>query len=198
MFKAIDISHWNNVQSFTSNAYDAVIIKATQGKKYVDKKMLDHAERALKAGKMIGFYHFYDLSASPEEQAQHFIDTVSHYLYKAILVLDWESDAVKLGVDYAKRFLDYVQKQTGVLPLIYMSQSVVKSHDWSKVKNNYGLWVARYNITLGDVKPWSTWALWQYTSTGVIDGIAGKVDISKVNMSESAWHRYAKGKGKVY
>lgn len=41
------------------------------------------------------------------------------------------------------------------------------------------LWIARYNKTLGDVSPWKP-HLWQYTSTGRIDGINGNVDISEV------------------
>lgn len=40
------------------------------------------------------------------------------------------------------------------------------------------LWIARYNSTIGDVKPWKP-ILWQYTSKGHVDGINGNVDISK-------------------
>lgn len=40
------------------------------------------------------------------------------------------------------------------------------------------LWIARYNTTLGDVKPWQP-DIWQYTSKGQIDGIPSNVDISR-------------------
>ena len=41
------------------------------------------------------------------------------------------------------------------------------------------LWIARYNKELGNVSPWRP-EIWQYTSSGQIDGIVGNVDISKV------------------
>lgn len=40
------------------------------------------------------------------------------------------------------------------------------------------LWIARYNKELGNVSPWRP-EIWQYTSSGQIDGIIGNVDISK-------------------
>ena len=40
------------------------------------------------------------------------------------------------------------------------------------------VWLARYNSTMGDVSPFNV-VLWQYTSTGHVDGIATNVDISK-------------------
>lgn len=40
------------------------------------------------------------------------------------------------------------------------------------------LWLARYNKTMGDVTPFKP-IMWQYTSTGTVDGITGNVDISK-------------------
>lgn len=40
------------------------------------------------------------------------------------------------------------------------------------------VWLARYNKTMGDVSPFNV-VLWQYTSTGHVDGISTNVDISK-------------------
>lgn len=45
---------------------------------------------------------------------------------------------------------------------------------WARVP----LWLARYNSTMGDVSPFNV-VLWQYTSTGHVDGISTAVDISK-------------------
>lgn len=46
------------------------------------------------------------------------------------------------------------------------------------VWNKLPLWIARYNKSLGNVDPWTP-ELWQYSSTGHVDGIEGNVDISK-------------------
>jgi GH25 family lysozyme M1 (1,4-beta-N-acetylmuramidase) len=40
------------------------------------------------------------------------------------------------------------------------------------------IWLARYNSTMGDIFD-ANIVLWQYTSTGKIDGIKGNVDLSK-------------------
>ena len=62
----------------------------------------------------------------------------------AIPALDWEAEN-QWDVAWAKRWLDEVTKLTGVRPVIYMSESVVNSYDWSSVVDaNYGLWVAKY------------------------------------------------------
>lgn len=49
------------------------------------------------------------------------------------------------------------------------------SHEWAYLPT----WIARYNSTLGDVTPFKP-ELWQYTSSGHIDGIKGNVDINEV------------------
>lgn len=40
------------------------------------------------------------------------------------------------------------------------------------------IWLARYNSTMGDIFDANV-VLWQYTSTGKIDGISGNVDLSR-------------------
>ena len=60
---------------------------------------------------------------------------------------------------------------------IYASYDYVKNvlPEWSAI---YPLWLARYNTITGDVSPFSI-EIWQYTSTGKVDGINGNVDVSK-------------------
>ncbi len=171
----VDISGWNDNVNF-SKLGDFVIIKATEwsSKGYTyytsggnagQTEALSYkrqAEEALKAGKLIGFYHFvssYSYSKQTyEQQAQAFINAVTPYLGQAILVLDWENgerytssgsstvySRVESDVAGAKRWLDYVYQQTGVKPVIYMNYNCANRYDWSSVaKVGYELWGARY------------------------------------------------------
>lgn len=173
--KGVDISGWNDNIDF-SKLGDFVIIKATEwsSKGYTyytsggnagQTEALSYkkqAEEALKAGKLIGFYHFvssYSYSKQTyEQQAQAFINAVTPYLGQAILVLDWENgehytssgsstvySRVESDVAGAKRWLDYVYQQTGVKPVIYMNYGCANGYDWSSVANaGYELWGARY------------------------------------------------------
>ena len=205
--KGIDISHWQQGINLTSVTCDFVIIKATQGTKYVDPCFQKFCAQAMSLGKKIGLYHYYG-SGEPEAQAEHFLQTVRSYIGKAVLVLDWEVDQnpdFKKGPALPKRFLDYVLAKTGVHPLIYMSNSVCREYNWTEVvKGNYGLWMAQYankKPTGYQDKPWTDskglgafkgYAMHQYSSKGQLPGYGGDLDLDIAYMTPAAWDRYAK------
>lgn len=200
----IDISKWQKGIDLSKVKYDFVIMKATEGKSYVDPCCDDFFQKALKLGKKIGVYHFANNSDNTaKEEADWFIKNTKGYIGKAIPVLDWE-DNVKSDVDWALEWLERVEKAYGCKPLIYMSESVVNSCNWSKVvKGNYGLWVAKYRDNKKDynydmsnagnkpkVKYWDFYALWQWTSSGRLDGYNGNLDCDVFYGDEKAWDKY--------
>lgn len=201
----IDISNWQNGLDLSKIACDFVIVKATEGIKYVDKTCDPFFQKALALGKKLGFYHF----ARPElnsalVEAHYFYDNTKNYFGKAIPILDWESSG-KANVAWAKEWLDKVYELSGVKPMIYMSESVVNSYDWSSVvKADYGLWVAKYRDNNPDynydmsnagskpsVKWWSFYAMWQWTSTGRLNGYNGNLDCDVFYGDAAVWDAYA-------
>ena len=202
----IDISHYQKGMDLSKVKCDFVIVKATEGANYVDPTFTSFIDKAIKLEKKVGYYHF----ARPEKnsaitEAMHFYRNTKAYITKAIPVLDWESSG-KANVAWAKKWLDEVYRLTGVKPLIYMSASVANSYDWSSVaKADYGLWVAKYrdynidrnyDMTNAGEKPtskyWSTIAMWQWTSSGRIDGYSGNLDCDIFYGSKEAWDKYAR------
>ena len=162
-------------------------------------------QKAKSLGKKLGVYHFArpDLGNTAEAEADWFIKETLGYHKEAILVLDWESGDLT-NVSWAKAWLDRVYSKTGVKPIIYMSASVMSSADWSSVVNaDYGLWVANYGTNDGTaqdnvfnkypLKYWSFYALWQYTSTGKLNGYNGNLDLNYFSGDSSAWDKYAGG-----
>lgn len=176
----VDISGWNVGVDF-SKLGDFVIIKATQwnpakgnyttwtsggnGNGNGSLSYTQQADAALKAGKLIGFYHFFvspnyggstGKKASAVDQAKGFLNAVSirdsngnyKYLGQALLVLDWEDtgySSIESHVGWAKEWLDYVYLQTGIKPVIYMNYNCANQYNWSSVANaGYELWGARY------------------------------------------------------
>ncbi|HHL0973944.1 TPA: GH25 family lysozyme [Bacillus cereus] len=120
----IDISNWQADLDVTKVQADFAIIKATEGTGYINPSMSRHIQQAKNAGKLIGLYHFMN-TTNAVAQADFFIKNVQAYLKEAILVLDFEADAIDAhGVAGAKAFLDRVKEKTGVAALIYMSASV--------------------------------------------------------------------------
>ena len=201
----IDISNWQNGLDLSKVACDFVIMKATEGVGFVDKTCDPFYQQAKKLGKKLGFYHF----ARPESndaiaEAEFFYKNTSNYFHEAIPVLDWES-AGKANVTWAKTWLDKIYELSGVKPMIYMSESVVNAYDWSEVvKGNYGLWVAKYRDNTPDynydmsnagtkpaVKWWPFYAMWQWTSTGRLNGYSGNLDCDIFYGDAAVWDKYA-------
>jgi lysozyme len=190
--EGIDISHYQTGLSIAKAKPAFAIMKATEGTTYVDPTCDGFVSQCKNAGVLYGVYHF--AHSGSDAEADWFVKNTKGYHGKGVLVLDWEADAVGKGVSAAKNFLDRVYDKTGVRPLIYMSQSVTQSYDWSSVAKNYGLWVARYGTdSYGDTGAWGSPAMWQYTSSGSVSGYSGAVDKNHFYGDKNAWAAFASG-----
>lgn len=207
MLKGIDISKYQSNIDLSKIDTDFVICKATEGVGYTDKYCDKLYQQAKKLGKKLGVYHFArpDLGNSAVEEADYFIKETKGYHKEAILILDWEPQGNSIAnTGWAKGWLDRVYEKTGVKPLIYMSASVVRAYDWSKVvAGDYGLWIANYGSNNGTAQKgvfnnyplryWSFYALWQYTSVGRLSGYNGNLDLNYFSGDKAAWDKYAGG-----
>lgn len=160
-----DISHHNT--NVDVNAGDFTVIKATEGQTYVDPQ-LDNYVKQLKEDQLVGFYHFIRADIKNNDawiEADNFVKTVigTHYMYKSLLVVDYEAKSVG-HEDYLLRFLEGVKIMTGLKPVVYCSCSVAKK--LKKVKaQGYEFWIAHYNSAhLKDVEAKSN-LMWQFTSS---------------------------------
>lgn len=191
--KGFDISHHNGnnaIEMCMSRESDLqfVIIKATEGKTWVDPMLRRNAADAGIYGLGIGFYHYArpENGNSPEDEAKHFVRTIAKYIGNAVLVLDYEGQAHVYGQDWALKFLDTVYDMTGVRPLIYLSGSYLKGYG-KIARSNYGLWVASYTYKPGkyvSTSEWDIYAMWQYENT--------PFDLDEFNGSIKQFEAYAK------
>ena len=202
----IDISNWQRGIDLSKVPCDFVIAKATEGIGYVDKSCDGFIQQAIKLGKPFGFYHFARPTANNDaiREADYFYNNCKGYFGKGIPILDWEAEN-KHNVAYAKKWLDRVYQLSGVKPVIYMSESVVNSYDWSSVANaDYGLWVAKYRDNNPDynynmanagsrprVKWWKFYCMWQWTSSGRLNGYNGNLDCNVFYGDGATWDKYA-------
>ena len=213
MMNGIDIASWQTGIDLSKVPCDFVIAKATGGYGYKNPDFKRQIEQALALGKCAGAYHFaWDkgyTGATPEQEAQWFLDIVQPYLGKIVLALDWEAEAKKLGPAWAKRWLDYVYEKTGIRAMIYMSKGTANSKVWAEVAKNHPLWVAQYAIStdknykkgytpvrgyLADppgnkkVGPWGeNITIRQYTSMGYLEGWTSRLDLNLAYMDRSDW-----------
>ena len=203
VLKGIDVSSWQAGLNVANINADFVIAKATEGIGYVDKNCDVFIQQAKQKNKLRGVYHFARNSYnSAKSEADFFLNNTKGYIGECLLVLDWEDAAY--DVAWAKSWLDIVYKSTGIKPLIYMNESTVNSHDWSSVaKAGYGLWVAKYRDMVADfnhnmnlageaprVNHWNGYVMWQWTSSGRLDGYGGDLDCNVFYGDRQMWNKY--------
>ena len=203
----IDISNWQAGIDVSKVPSDFVICKATQGTSYVSPDCDRAYQQAKKAGKCLGVYH-YAGGKDAVAEADFFLANVKDYIGEAILVLDWESNqnsAFSQGATWCKKWLDRVYEKTKVRALIYMSKSVCRSYNWSSIAKNHGLWVAQYanykrtgyqSDPWTDNKGYGAWsgpAIFQYSSSGDLNGYNGNLDLNIAYMDRDGWDAYAGG-----
>lgn len=200
----IDISNHQAGIDLTKVSADFVICKATEGVGFVDPYCNKFIQTAKRLGRKTGVYHYASGKSTGKAEADFFYKNIQGYVKQSILVLDWEGKAIEKGPQYAKEFLDRLYELTGVRPLIYMSNSVVNSYDWTKVvQADYGLWNAGYfagDKTMdytpdaplyGGLGTWKTCALYQYTSSGRLEGWGGNLDLNVFYGTRDTWDKYA-------
>ena len=159
-----------------------VFIKATEGLGNMDGYFRRNWEKAAETGLPRGAYHFFIAPKSGAEQAENFIRRVDLQPGDLPPVLDVEQtygvSAEKLQKE-VKAFLERVETHYGVKPIIYTNVDFYERYLKADF-NNYPLWVAHY---LKKDRPRITrnWAFWQYSETGNVNGIRGKVDFNVFN-----------------
>ncbi|GED35029.1 GH25 family lysozyme [Brevibacillus centrosporus] len=188
--KGIDVSHHQGAIDWKKVAADGVkfaFIKATQGTSFVSPTLVKNAKAAAANGIKVGYYHFAEPDQSPTAQVDHFLKTIQGLPIDLPLILDIEGDndwTPATANAFSASFMAYLQQKTGKVPMLYTGAYFAKSKLTNKELGKYHLWVAHYGTDDPMDNPtWSRWAVFQYTSSGKVAGIAGNVDMNVMEMS---------------
>ena len=188
---------------------DFIIVKMTQGTWYVNPYADQQYTGAKEAGKLLGGYHYAE-GGSAVKEAQFYVGKLGARAKECIPGLDWEgmqnpTFGTGKDVEWCLEFMDEVYRLTGVKPVLYMSKSVCRKYDWSKVAKKYKLWCAQYgsnkatnyqNDPWTDNKGFGAWdgdTIRQYSSKGDIKGYSGYIDINKAFLTPEEWKALAAG-----
>ena len=209
--RGVDVSNWQcNIDTGVLDA-DFVVTGVTWGTGGFDNTCLRNGvneaanyqlERAMASGKSIGVYH-YALGRDPVAEADFYVDHVSGYVGRAVLVLDWESiDNPRFGDGvWVDSWIRRVHDRTHVWPIVYVQASALgQLSAW--VRKHCGVWVAQYasNMATGyQARPWKYGfygeAMRQYTSNGYVSGYSGRLDLNYFRGERWQWDAYARGDG---
>lgn len=158
---------------------------SSEGKLVEDEYFIDNIEGALRNGIDVGVY-FYTQAASAEEaeeEAEFLLDLIEPYRITYPVVLDIEevdgksrTDGMTQAdyTDAAVAFLETVEK-AGYQPMVYGNlKTFFIMLDRSRI-TDYDKWFAYYQTPV--YFPYE-FSIWQYSSTGTVNGIKGDVDMN--------------------
>ena len=150
-----------------------------------DSKFEENIQEAIDNGIYVGVY-FYSTAINEEEALQEavtVVDLIKNYDIKYPVAYDFEdfgttgkrtdglsNDQINAN---AKVFLDYINSQ-GYIATLYGSTSYLNNIWSEEIRTNYDVWVAQYNTS---VTYTGNYTMWQRTSSGIVSGISGYVDI---------------------
>jgi lysozyme len=194
--EGIDVSHWDGAIDWSKVAGSGrkfAFAKATEALTYADPTFAANWAGMKQAGLVRGAYHFFRPAYDGAQQADWFLSKVGP-LGPGDLppVLDWEaSDATVDNATYVHRiqqFVDEIRAVTGRTTILYTSRRVVGLQGNPLQFASLPLWDANWSVSCPNLPDaWSAWAFWQYSSTGVVPGIASTipVDLNKFNGTQA-------------
>lgn len=176
--EGIDVSNhqgnifWNDIDQ---NLVNFAFIKATEGTTFTDKSFSKNWKESQEAGFLRGAYHYFIITSDGGKQAEHFINIVPKERNTLPPVIDIEEvgeDQAKLIVEL-REYANKIEDHYGVKPIFYVNKKTYELYIRDNFKD-YIIWYAVY----GSEPPIDTWTIWQYTDSGVLNGIEGPVDFN--------------------
>ena len=183
-YKIIDVSDWQgqiNWKKVKANGIVGAIIRYADGD-VLDKRFSENMKNAKAAGLHIGSYIFSraKTKAEAENEAERLYKATKKYEPDMPLYIDLEvASLAKYANVVAQAFLNKM-KALGGRGGVYANLNWWNNYlvDTAKNYSASPFWIAQYNDTM-DYKPASAMGMWQYTSSGNVNGINGKVDRDK-------------------
>ena len=188
--RGIDVSRHQKTIDWKKVAADNVqfvYIKATEGATYQDPMFKKNIEGAQKAGLLVGVYHYFRMTSSPEEQFENFKKAMKDYKMDLVPMIDVEPSKKEMAGKSVKdlqknldKFIALIKAEYGVPPMIYGTQRSYNTYCAPKY-NKYHLYIGRYGKNSPEIIGEGTYTIWQYTENGKVNGITEDVDICKFN-----------------
>lgn len=166
MIKGIDISAYQPDFTRVPAGADFVIIKATEGRTWVNRYLVKQIAVARASGKQVGWYHWLH-RGNVAAQIAHFLTTIAPHLRPGdLLCIDYErclpNNPDPTEADLIAAVAETERLKPNHRVLSYMNLDWWRTRNKSKTKGD-GLWLAHFGATPG--KPGSDdWLLHQYTA----------------------------------
>ena len=185
MYSGIDVSRWQGTIDWANvkaSGINFAIIKAggSDAGAYQDKNFINNVWWATVNGIHCGAYYFVGKSCKSAkaglENAHKFENILKQVVLEYPVYIDFEAPDTsnKQGnTDACKAFCDYLESKKYYVGIYASDISGFKDRLYLDQLNTYDKWVARYGSEPKYVKQYG---IWQCSSSGMVDGIKGRVD----------------------
>ncbi|WDR01834.1 GH25 family lysozyme [Devosia algicola] len=200
--QGMDIARYQGVVDFGAArraGQHFVYMKSTEGKDYIDPNFYTNWAKARAAGMPRGAYHFMTWCSLASEQAAWFIKMVPNDPDALPPVLDLEWNHVSScknkpnredALEKVRLMLTAMEVHTGKLPIIYTDMTFHRDVlEGAHFPNAFWLRSTaaephqRYRGRDG-------WTFWQWTQTGVVNGVKPEVDRNAFYGSRDDWTNF--------
>lgn len=187
--KIIDVSHWQgniNFANVKKDGIEGVIIKAGGSDKgfYTDNKFNTNYTNAINNGLHVGAYYYVGSKClskeDGKEDADRFINIINGKKFDLPVYMDVEEPNKGQKDKVTNAIIGFCEEMEskGYYVGVYASDisGFKDMFNYDDIKDKYTLWVARY----GSKPKYATkYDVWQYSSTGKVNGISGNVDMDE-------------------
>lgn len=182
----IDVSKWQGNIDWDALAVahkagdvDFVIMRAGYGYSTTDPRFEEYYKEAMSRGIPCGAYWYaYWGSGTPTQEAQAFLSVVGDRELAFGIWYDVEYESSITGLSKAERTANVkaaleALSASGRYVGLYASTDMINNRlNWNDL-TAWDVWVAQYNSVCTCKM---SYGIWQYTSSGSVDGISGRVD----------------------
>ncbi len=177
--EGLDVSHhqikinWKKVDK----KYKFVIMKATEGKDFLDTDFFYNWNNARLNGFIVGAYHFFSMLSSGKAQADYYISKVPASDKTLPPVIDLEIPVKypkSLVLREMKDMIDKLEEHYGKRVIIYVTYHTYNAYIKGEFPKN-SLWIRDIKF-YPRIEEADRWVIWQVSNRGRVSGIDGFTD----------------------
>ncbi len=198
----VDVSRWQGEidwPKLRTQGANFAYIKSTDGGDHLDPMFQTNWRRAKEAGVKRGAYHFFYWCRVASEQAAWFIRNVPNDPDALPPVIDVEYNHLsdckrRLSPEKIREkmqvFMDILEKHYGKRPVIYTAPDFYKDN-LQNAFLDYPFWLRSVAAHPSKIYPGRRWLFWQYSGSGLSQGVNEKIDLNVFSGNEEQWHRWS-------
>ncbi len=186
LYRGIDVSKWQgeiNWNKVKASGVQFAMLRVGYGRfvGQADETFEKNYQNAKAAGVFVGAYHYSYAKtvAQAKEEAAYCLRLLKGKTFEFPICYDVEDDRQK---DLSKEEISDIVaafcetlEDAGYYVSVYMNYSWLNTKVREDIFEKYDIWLAHWVNNTTFARPYG---LWQYTSNGTTDGIAGRVDLN--------------------